>query len=258
MPGHIFAVGTTQLGLEQPAVLLVLSCCKPVTLRWDSGGHAVGSCKSEEQPSMARGHPGTSTPPHQSCPPTAGRARCCPLRPREWFWCLHQWVQDLAPGHGGAAPMGAPGSAPSFPPRAAIPLYDADTGLLVLAEKVRSHSSGVQQGVVGCSEAQQNTEGCRGAQSGACGGSAVQQGAEECSRVQVGVGGCRELHWGAGVTVRCRRVQRDVARCSGVQGDAVGCSPLPHSGPIPSASLAGRKPPVLLGGGTCAASTHSG
>ncbi|KAK2533450.1 coronin-7 [Columba guinea] len=31
--------------------------------------------------------------------------------------------------------MGAPGSAPSFPSRAAIPLYDADTGLLVLAEK---------------------------------------------------------------------------------------------------------------------------
>lgn len=43
MAGHIFAVGTTQLGLEQPAVLVVPSCCKPVTLRWDSAGHAVGS-----------------------------------------------------------------------------------------------------------------------------------------------------------------------------------------------------------------------
>uniref|UniRef100_A0A8V5FLE5 Coronin n=1 Tax=Melopsittacus undulatus TaxID=13146 RepID=A0A8V5FLE5_MELUD len=35
-------------------------------------------------------------------------------------------------------------------PGAAIPLYDADTGLLVMAGKVRSHSSGVQGGVCGC------------------------------------------------------------------------------------------------------------
>lgn len=36
-------------------------------------------------------------------------------------------------------------SAPSFPCRAVIPLYDADTGLLVLAGKVRSWGGGTQQ-----------------------------------------------------------------------------------------------------------------
>lgn len=174
MAGHIFAVGTTQL--EQPAVLVVPSQCKPVTPGWDSGGHALGSCKSGEQPSTARAPPGTITPHHQCCPPIAGRARSCPVHPREWVWGLHQWVRDLATGHGGAAPMGAPGSAPSFPPRVAIPLYDADTGLMVLAEKVRSHSSGAQGGV----------------------------------------GGCRGMHWGAGATLRCRMVQGGVARYSGV------------------------------------------
>uniref|UniRef100_A0A8C3JVV9 Coronin n=1 Tax=Calidris pygmaea TaxID=425635 RepID=A0A8C3JVV9_9CHAR len=44
-------------------------------------------------------------------------------------------------------------------PGAAIPLYDADTGLLVLAGKVRSPGSGVQGGAEGCKVTQCRTEG---------------------------------------------------------------------------------------------------
>lgn len=55
----------------------------------------------------------------------------------------------------GAVPTGAPGSAPPFPCRVTIPLYDADTGLLVLAGKVRCHGWGVYGGTGG-------TGGCRG------------------------------------------------------------------------------------------------
>lgn len=102
---------------------------------------------------------------------------------------MHQWgkVQDLAPGFQGAAPMGAPGSAPSFPCRVAIPLYDADTGLLVLAGKVRSHGWG-------CSGVQAGTGGCRG----------VQRDAGQCSGVQHGVLGCSRAQWDA---EGCRGVQ---------------------------------------------------
>ncbi|RLV71539.1 hypothetical protein DV515_00017345 [Chloebia gouldiae] len=63
-------------------------------------------------------------------------ALSCPTLPQDGVWGVHQWENNIQPHiHGCAVPMGAPGSAPPFPCRVTIPLYDADTGLLVLAGK---------------------------------------------------------------------------------------------------------------------------
>jgi len=100
-----------------------------------------GPCHGE-QPGTPRAPPlaGDQRPDAAPCHPrmgfrartAGGRRRVCPR------------------GRQHVARMGARGSAPSFPCRAAIPLYDTDTGLLVLAGKVRSHGSGVQGGARGC------------------------------------------------------------------------------------------------------------
>lgn len=91
-----------------------------------------------------------------------------------------------------------------FPCRAAIPLYDADTGLLVLAGKVRSHGSRAQRGAGGYRRMQDNAVGCSMVCWGAARHSGMQKDAGGYNEVHTGVVGFSRVHVGA---VGYRRMQ---------------------------------------------------
>lgn len=103
----------------------VMSCCQNVSPSWDSEG-----C-----------HLGTSPAP---CSPHHSRALSCLMLPQDGVWGVHwEGKQDPAPHPLRCCAHGGPQLSSPLLYRVTIPLYDADTGLLVLAGKVRCRGWGV-------------------------------------------------------------------------------------------------------------------
>lgn len=112
------------------------SCCQLVSQGWDSEG-SLGTLVTWG-PAQHPAPLSTVLPSHRST------ALSCPTLPQDGTWGVHQWgEQDPAPHPWGCCAHGGTRLSTPFPCRVTIPLYDADTGLLVLAGKVRSHGWGV-------------------------------------------------------------------------------------------------------------------